>query len=180
MSGQRDATICTCFETTPSSKASRPAASSEDEPPSSKEGRWRRPQLLVGKMPWPRGRCPRGAQPSKRHLIAPQADCGEASPKLSPKAIVGLVRRFLKRKGFSLRRRTMVCQRLPDNYTDKVLSFQKHVIGLCHEHNYELSHIANADQTPVWFDFPKTIQSKLKVKRPSPCRQLALSVNAAQ
>ncbi|KAH8026659.1 hypothetical protein HPB51_023677 [Rhipicephalus microplus] len=36
------------------------------------------------------------------------------------KAGAGWVRRFLKRKGLSFRRRTTLCQRLPEDYTDKV------------------------------------------------------------
>ncbi|KAH7974503.1 hypothetical protein HPB49_016347 [Dermacentor silvarum] len=86
------------------------------------------------------------------------------------KASAGWVGRFLKRKGFSFRRRATLCQQLPDDYTDKVLSFQKYVIGLRHEHNYELFQKANADQIAVWFDCPENCT--VEVRRFLPCRQL--------
>ncbi|KAK8758329.1 hypothetical protein V5799_004041 [Amblyomma americanum] len=81
------------------------------------------------------------------------------------KASAGWVPRFLKSKGLSFRRRTTLCQRLPPDYTDKVLSFQKYVIGLRREHNYIFSQIANADQTPVWFDCPESCTVELKGKK---------------
>lgn len=81
------------------------------------------------------------------------------------KASAGWVRRFLKRKDLSFRRRTTLCQRLPEDYTDKVLSFHKYVIGLRHQHNYLLSQIGNADQTPVWFDCPENYTVELKGKK---------------
>lgn len=34
-----------------------------------------------------------------------------------------------------------------------------------HEHNYMLSEIANADQTPVWFDCPENCTVELKGKK---------------
>lgn len=86
-------------------------------------------------------------------------------PREEFKGSVGWLRRFLKRKGLSFRRRTMLCQRLPPDYTDKVLNFQRYVIGMRHEHNYMLSEIANADQTPVWFDCPENCTVELKGKK---------------
>ncbi|KAK8784512.1 hypothetical protein V5799_009125 [Amblyomma americanum] len=81
------------------------------------------------------------------------------------KASAGWVRRFLKRKGLSFRRRTTLCQRLPPDYTDKVLSFQKYVIGLRREHKYIFSQIANANQIPVWFGCPESCTVELKGKK---------------
>lgn len=60
----------------------------------------------------------------------------KSTPREDFKASASSVRRFLKSKGLCFRQRTMLYQRLPDDYTDKVLSFQKHVIGLSLEHNY--------------------------------------------
>ncbi|XP_077484191.1 zwilch kinetochore protein isoform X3 [Amblyomma americanum] len=53
----------------------------------------------------------------------------------------------------------------PPDYTDKVLSFQKYVIGLRREQNYIFSQIANTDQTPVWFDCPERCTVELKGKK---------------
>ncbi|KAH8037376.1 hypothetical protein HPB51_009931 [Rhipicephalus microplus] len=43
------------------------------------------------------------------------------------KASAGWVGRFMKRKGLSFRRRTTLCQRLPEDYTDKNLPNQSRV-----------------------------------------------------
>lgn len=66
-------------------------------------------------------------------------------PALDFKASAGWIRRF-KRKNPSIRQRTTMCQRLPEE--------EKYVIGLRKEHGYILSQIGNADQTRVWFDSP--------------------------
>lgn len=66
----------------------------------------------------------------------------------------GWLQRFMARHGFSMRRRTTMCQRLPDAYEEKLLNFQRYVIGLRKERNYLLSQLGNADQTPVYFEMP--------------------------
>jgi hypothetical protein len=43
-------------------------------------------------------------------------------------------------------------QRLPSEYSQKLLEFQQHVIKLRKQHSYMLDHIGNADQTLVYFD----------------------------
>lgn len=62
--------------------------------------------------------------------------------------------RFMKRQGFSIRTRTTLCQRLPDAYEEKLLSFQRYVINLRKQQNYLYSQIGNVDQTPVYFEMP--------------------------
>ncbi|KAM7312951.1 pogo transposable element with KRAB domain [Ixodes scapularis] len=78
------------------------------------------------------------------------------------KASAGWIRRFMKREDLLIRRRTTMCQRLPAEYEDKLLSFQKSVSKLRREHGYILSQIGNADHTPVWFDSPEncTVNAK--------------------
>jgi hypothetical protein len=78
------------------------------------------------------------------------------------KASRGWVQRFYNRHGFSIRRKTSICQRLPDAYADKVAQFQRHIIRLREKNSYSLSQIGNADQTPVFFDMPLdvTVESK--------------------
>ncbi|KAL1445508.1 hypothetical protein MTO96_044982 [Rhipicephalus appendiculatus] len=66
------------------------------------------------------------------------------------------VRRFMRRKGFALRRRTSICQKLPEAYEDKLVEFQRYVIRLRQQHGYMLGQIGNADETPVWFDMPSS------------------------
>ena len=58
----------------------------------------------------------------------------------------------MERHGFSIRRRTTVAQKLPKDYEDKLISFQRFVISKRKQHSFELKHIGNADQTPLTFD----------------------------
>ena len=77
------------------------------------------------------------------------------------KASVGWTRRFMKRNYLSVRRRTHMAQKLPKDFEEKVIQFQRFIIGKRRNNNYELSQIGNADQTPLTFDIPfvRTIDS---------------------
>ena len=66
----------------------------------------------------------------------------------------GWLENFLRRNGFSLRRRTTVSQRLPQDFIPKVSSFILHVRKLRLVKNYQLSSIGNMDETPLWLDMP--------------------------
>ena len=66
----------------------------------------------------------------------------------------GWIEKFLKRNGFSLRRRTTVSQRLPQDLIPKVSSFVLRVRKLRLQHQYALSAIGNMDETPLWLDMP--------------------------
>lgn len=70
------------------------------------------------------------------------------------KASRGWLRRFMNRNGLSIRKRTSICQRLPDAYEEKLLAFQRYVIRLREENNFSMGQIGNADETPVYFDMP--------------------------
>lgn len=70
------------------------------------------------------------------------------------KASRGWLQKFMKRFGFSLRRRTSICQKLPGDFEEKLISFQRFVIRKRMEHGYAVGQMGNADQTPVWFDMP--------------------------
>lgn len=80
----------------------------------------------------------------------------EVCPDVQFKASRGWLYRFFKRQGFSVRRRTTMCQKLPAEFEDKLLEFQKYVIKKRKENKYILSQIGNADQTPVYFDMPSS------------------------
>lgn len=60
--------------------------------------------------------------------------------------------RFMIRQGFSLRRRTSVCQKLPPQFEEKLVSFQRYVMKLRTEVEYDFCQMGNADETPVYFD----------------------------
>ncbi|KAM7298529.1 pogo transposable element with KRAB domain [Ixodes scapularis] len=75
-------------------------------------------------------------------------------PRTEFKASRGWLQRFMKRFGFSLRRQTSVCQKLPSDFEQKLIEFQRYVIAKRKEKGYLLGQIGNADQTPVYFDMP--------------------------
>ena len=60
----------------------------------------------------------------------------------------------MKRMGLSLRRRTTICQKLPADFEEKLLTFQEYVITLRKEKNFLIKQIGNSDETPIWFDMP--------------------------
>ena len=59
---------------------------------------------------------------------------------------------FMERYGFSIRRRTTIAQKLPQDYEEKLIKFQRYVIAQRKKHDFELKYIGNADQTPLTFD----------------------------
>ena len=59
---------------------------------------------------------------------------------------------FMDRFGFSIRRRTTIAQKLPQNYEEKLIKFQHYVLAKRKEHDFDLKYIGNADQTPLTFD----------------------------
>ena len=46
----------------------------------------------------------------------------------------------------------MIAQRLPQDYEEKLVKFQRYVIAQRKKHDFELKYIGNADQTPLTFD----------------------------
>ena len=83
----------------------------------------------------------------KAKLIAQKSGLGEKF-----RATKSWCYRFMERQGFSVRRRTTVAQKLPKDYEDKLVNFQRFIIAKRKQHNFELSQIGNADQTPLTFD----------------------------
>uniref|UniRef100_A0AAQ5X707 HTH CENPB-type domain-containing protein n=1 Tax=Amphiprion ocellaris TaxID=80972 RepID=A0AAQ5X707_AMPOC len=78
-------------------------------------------------------------------------------PTADFKASLGWCKRMMRRNGLTLRRRTSLAQRLPSDFGEKLLSFQRYVINLRKKHSYPLDQIGNADQTPVFFDMPTPV-----------------------
>ena len=69
--------------------------------------------------------------------------------------------RFMKRNNLSLRQKTTLAQRLPDDYEEKIVRFHRFIIDRRKENSYPLHFIANMDETPLTFDIPpnRTINS---------------------
>lgn len=63
---------------------------------------------------------------------------------------------------FSLRRLTSVCQKLPADFEEKFVKFQRYVMDKRREKGCQLWQIANADQTPVCFNMPMTYTTNEK------------------
>ena len=78
------------------------------------------------------------------------------------KASPGWFYRIMARHNPSVRRRTTIAQRLPGEYEDKLQSYQRFIINQRQIHNYDISCIDNADQTPVTFDLPYSRTIDLK------------------
>ena len=69
---------------------------------------------------------------------------------------------FMDRHDLSIRRRTTISQKLPENFEDKLLKFQRFITTEQKKHENDLSLIGNADQTPLTFDMPanSTVDAK--------------------
>lgn len=86
-------------------------------------------------------------------------------PRSRFKASRSWASKFMKRAGFSLRRRTSVCQKLPSAYEEKVLAFHRYFLKLRDSRQYLLGQIGNADQTPVYFDMASNTTMSAKGAR---------------
>jgi hypothetical protein len=56
--------------------------------------------------------------------------------------------------------RITTSQKVPEEYEEKLISFQLSVIPLRKTHSHRLSQTGNADQTLIWFDMPESITMK--------------------
>ena len=59
---------------------------------------------------------------------------------------------FMRRQRLSLRRRTKIVQKLLKQIEESLEKFHQFITRLRIEKSYEMSHIFNMDETPVWFD----------------------------
>jgi transposase-like protein len=64
---------------------------------------------------------------------------------------------FMKRFDLSLRKRTKISQKLPEDLEEKIEEFRRFIIRLRTQYNFELNSIFNMDETPVWFDMAGNI-----------------------
>ena len=70
------------------------------------------------------------------------------------KASVGWLRRFMKRHGLSLRRKTTVCQSTPADCIPKLVSFISHLRKQQIRYGYQIGAIFAMDETACWMDMP--------------------------
>ncbi|KAE8737973.1 hypothetical protein FOCC_FOCC016556, partial [Frankliniella occidentalis] len=79
----------------------------------------------------------------------------------------------MKRNNLSVRRRTTIAQRLPQDYEEKLLKFQRqvlrrsnaYVIALRRRNNPLPGQIGNADQTPLYLGMPSRTSVDTKGKK---------------
>lgn len=96
------------------------------------------------------GYCVSTTQVRLKALDLAKSMAGTSDFKASVKWTYGFFRRHL----LSIRRRTHIAQKLPEDYEEKLVEFQKFVIKMRKQNDYELSQIGNAGQTPLTFDIP--------------------------
>jgi hypothetical protein len=61
---------------------------------------------------------------------------------------------MMQRNGFRLHRRTSLCQKLPADFKEKLVAFQRSVTRLQKKNNCLLSHIGDANEMPAYSDMP--------------------------
>ena len=81
------------------------------------------------------------------------------------KASVSWSYAFLRQHDLSIRCCTHTARKLPEDYKDKLVAFQRFIINMRQEHYFELSQIGNADQTPLTFDLPQSTTVNIKGAR---------------
>lgn len=62
--------------------------------------------------------------------------------------------KFMRRKKFSIRTRTTVGQKLPDDWEEKMDNFKTFVKNMIERENYPMDKIGNMDEVPLTFDAP--------------------------
>jgi hypothetical protein len=58
----------------------------------------------------------------------------------------------MRRKGLTLHQKTTLAQKLPTDYVEKLIAYQRYIINLPRKHDYLLGQMGIADETPVFFD----------------------------
>jgi hypothetical protein len=65
--------------------------------------------------------------------------------------------RFKASKGWAIRfmrRRTTICQKLPKDFEQKLLNYQRYITNLRKTGNFLMGQIANADETAIYLNIP--------------------------
>ena len=72
------------------------------------------------------------------------------------KASVGWYVNWKRRHSITLRTKTTLAQRLPNDLEEKIIQFHRFIIAARHRHGYSLSRIFNMDETPMRFEMPSS------------------------
>ena len=72
------------------------------------------------------------------------------------KASLGWYQNWKRRHSVSLRAKTTLAQRLPEDMEEKIVQFHRFIIAARQRAGYPLSRIYNMDETPTRFELPST------------------------
>lgn len=78
-------------------------------------------------------------------------------PEKGFKASLGWCRRMMRRYDLSLRHKVPVPQHLPEDLTEKLVTYQRSVLALRRTHDYEVAQMGNADETPICLEVPSRV-----------------------
>lgn len=78
-------------------------------------------------------------------------------PEKGFKASLGWCRRMMRRYDLSLRHKVPVPQQLPEDLTDKLVTYQRSVLALRRLHDYQVGQMGNADETPICLEVPSRV-----------------------
>jgi len=92
--------------------------------------------------------------------------------------------RFMRRMGLALRRRTTICQKLPKDFEQMLLNYQRYITNLRKKGNFLMGQMANADETAIYLDMtPNYTLEKKGVKeillKNTGCEKLRLTIMIA-
>ena len=62
--------------------------------------------------------------------------------------------RFMKRNNLVIKAKTRISQRLPREFEEHIVNFQRTIIRMRHANQYAMQQIGNMDETPMNFDMP--------------------------
>ena len=104
-------------------------------------------------------------------------------PRTRFKASEGWAVRFLRRMGLALRRRTTICHKLPNDFEQKLLNYQRY-INLRKTGNFLMGQMANADETAIYLVMPPNYTLEKKgvkevLLKTTECEKLRLTVTLA-
>ncbi|KAM4860750.1 pogo transposable element with KRAB domain [Thomomys bottae] len=78
-------------------------------------------------------------------------------PEKGFKASLSWCRRMMRRYDLSLRHKVPVPQHLPEDLTEKLVTYQRTVLALRRTHDYEVTQMGNADETPICLEVPSRV-----------------------
>jgi hypothetical protein len=86
--------------------------------------------------------------------------------------------------GLALRHRTTICQKLPKDFEQKLLNYQRYITNLRKMGNFLMGQIANVDETAIYLDMPPNYMLEKKgvkeiLLKTTGCEKLRLTVMLA-